>query len=324
MSGNKKKVVIKPWRPQSQWNRAKAEQTMEALRQAINEIHNQNASLLSFEELYRNAYYLVLHKYGRMLYDGVGEQIAAHLQETVKAIVAAPDDMLLAAVKRDWGAHTINMEMIRDILMYMDRTFVLKENLTKVYDLGLKTFRREVLHHKQVQNRLVKQILANIHSERCGELIDHALIKNIIDMLVHLGIDSREVYIDIFERPFLRDSAQFYSQESRDFILENTCPAYVAKAHARLKEEADRVTRCLHASTKRRLLEIVERELILQHAQTLVEMENSGCVAMFRDDKIQDLRDLYNLFLRVPKTLEIIMNALSSCIITTGDRKSVV
>ena len=166
MSGNKKKVVIKPWRPQSQWNRAKAEQTMEALRQAINEIHNQNASLLSFEELYRNAYYLVLHKYGRMLYDGIGGQIAAHLQDTVKAIVAAPDDMLLAAVKRDWGAHTINMEMIRDILMYMDRTFVLKENLTKVYDLGLKTFRREVLHHKQVQNRLVKQILANIHSER--------------------------------------------------------------------------------------------------------------------------------------------------------------
>ena len=38
------------------------------LQGAIHEIHKQNASGLSFEELYRNAYNMVLHKYGEMLY----------------------------------------------------------------------------------------------------------------------------------------------------------------------------------------------------------------------------------------------------------------
>ena len=65
----KSKFVIKPFRPDVQWDAAKAEKTWGALRAAIAEIHNANASSLSFEELYRNAYNLVLHKHGQLLYD---------------------------------------------------------------------------------------------------------------------------------------------------------------------------------------------------------------------------------------------------------------
>ena len=46
-----------------------------ALRSAIDEIHNKNASSLSFEELYRNAYNLVLHKHGELLYQARGPSI---------------------------------------------------------------------------------------------------------------------------------------------------------------------------------------------------------------------------------------------------------
>ena len=65
----KSKFVIKPFRPDVQWDQRKAENTWSALRSAIAEIHNANASSLSFEELYRNAYNLVLHKHGELLYD---------------------------------------------------------------------------------------------------------------------------------------------------------------------------------------------------------------------------------------------------------------
>ena len=44
---------------------------------AIGEIHNKNASSLSFEELYRNAYNLVLHKHGDLLYAGVTLSVQA-------------------------------------------------------------------------------------------------------------------------------------------------------------------------------------------------------------------------------------------------------
>ncbi|CAG8805818.1 5524_t:CDS:2, partial [Racocetra fulgida] len=54
------------------------------LAQAIREIHRKNASILSFEELYRNAYNMVLHKNGDKLYNGVREVITQHLEEVAK------------------------------------------------------------------------------------------------------------------------------------------------------------------------------------------------------------------------------------------------
>ena len=53
---------------------AESKRTWAALKKAIHQIHDHNASVLSFEELYRNAYNLVLHKYGDLLYCGVDRQ----------------------------------------------------------------------------------------------------------------------------------------------------------------------------------------------------------------------------------------------------------
>ena len=51
------------------------------LKEAIYEIFNSNASALSFEELYRNAYNLVLNKHGDMLYEGVRTEVTDHLKK---------------------------------------------------------------------------------------------------------------------------------------------------------------------------------------------------------------------------------------------------
>ena len=47
------------------------------LKEAIQEIQKKNNSGLSFEELYRNAYTMVLHKHGERLYSGLREVVTA-------------------------------------------------------------------------------------------------------------------------------------------------------------------------------------------------------------------------------------------------------
>ena len=59
------------------------------LKNAIQEIQKKNNSGLSFEELYRNAYTMVLHKHGERLYSGLKEVVTNHLEMKVSAIVAA-------------------------------------------------------------------------------------------------------------------------------------------------------------------------------------------------------------------------------------------
>lgn len=53
------------------------------LKNAIQEIQKKNNSGLSFEELYRNAYTMVLHKHGEKLYTGLREVVTDHLVNKV-------------------------------------------------------------------------------------------------------------------------------------------------------------------------------------------------------------------------------------------------
>lgn len=53
------------------------------LKNAIQEIQRKNNSGLSFEELYRNAYTMVLHKHGEKLYSGLKEVVTDHLESSV-------------------------------------------------------------------------------------------------------------------------------------------------------------------------------------------------------------------------------------------------
>jgi len=54
------------------------------LKKAIQEIQKKNNGGLSFEELYRNAYTMVLHKHGEKLYTGLREVVTEHLIHKVK------------------------------------------------------------------------------------------------------------------------------------------------------------------------------------------------------------------------------------------------
>lgn len=55
------------------------------LKNAIQEIQRKNNSGLSFEELYRNAYTMVLHKHGEKLYTGLREVVTEHLINKVSS-----------------------------------------------------------------------------------------------------------------------------------------------------------------------------------------------------------------------------------------------
>lgn len=91
------------------------------LKTAIQEIQKKNNSGLSFEELYRNAYTMVLHKYGERLYTGLRDVVKEHLVNKVRMDVlnALPNNNFLQVLNQCWNDHQISMTMIRDILMYM-------------------------------------------------------------------------------------------------------------------------------------------------------------------------------------------------------------
>ncbi|KAK3862343.1 hypothetical protein Pcinc_031792 [Petrolisthes cinctipes] len=63
------------------------ENIWQLLKNAIQEIQKKNNSGLSFEELYRNAYTMVLHKHGERLYSGLRDVVTHHLENKVGYLV---------------------------------------------------------------------------------------------------------------------------------------------------------------------------------------------------------------------------------------------
>ncbi|GAB2297208.1 hypothetical protein Dimus_031321 [Dionaea muscipula] len=292
-----------------------ADKTWKILEHAIHEIYNHNASGLSFEELYRNAYNMVLHKFGEKLYSGLVTTMTAHLKELSKSIEAAQGGSFLERLNRKWADHNKALQMIRDILMYMDRTFVPNTHKTPVHDLGLNLWRDNVIHSVNIQTRLLNMLLDLIHRERSGEVINRGLMRNIIKMLMDLG---PSVYQEDFEKPFLEVSADFYRAESQQFIECCDCGDYLKKAERRLNEEIERVSHYLDAKSESKITSVVEREMIANHMQMLVHMENSGLVNMLLDDKYEDLGRMYNLYRRVSNGLSTLRDVMTSHIRDTG------
>jgi len=283
------------------------------LRNAIQEIQKKNNSGLSFEELYRNAYTMVLHKHGEKLYTGLREVVGEHLVHKVRAdVLASLHNNFLHTLNMAWQDHHTSMVMIRDILMYMDRVYVTQNNVENVYNLGLATFRDQVVRYTDIRSHLRKTLLDMVARERKNEVVDRQAVKNTCQMLMVLGVESRSVYEEDFEKPFLEQSAEFYRLESQKFLAENSASVYIKKVEQRINEEAERATHYLDKSTEGPIVSVLEEELICKHMKTVVEMENSGVVHMLKNDKTQDLACMYKLFGRVPQGLRTMVDCISA------------
>ena len=181
----------------------------------------------------------------------------------------------------------ITMIMVRDILMYMDRTYIQQQRRRPVYQLGLHLFRLTVWEHPMVKERSTQLLMTAVASERAGLLTDdRSILKQVLGMLSELGqSDGSNVYESDFETPFLAQTQEFYRIESQGYLSQNTATDYVAKATQRLVEEKDRSTALgLPLTTETPLQSIIETELIERHARTLVDMEHSGFAALLKDD----------------------------------------
>nr|KYP65883.1 Cullin-3 [Cajanus cajan] len=63
---------------------------------------------------------MVFHKFGEKLYSG----LTAHLKEIARSIEATLEGSFLEEMNRKWSDHNKASDMIRDIMMYMDRTYI--------------------------------------------------------------------------------------------------------------------------------------------------------------------------------------------------------
>eukprot|EP00871_Galdieria_phlegrea_P002503 jgi/Galph1/3253/GphlegSOOS_G1926.1 len=304
--GSNSRVLILPFRHSVQADPKYAERTWESLKNAIKEISKHNTGVLSYEELYRNAYNLVLHKHGDLLYDGLKECLKELLGDVVKKVAGQPETTFLESIRQEWEWHKVSMVHIRDILMYMDRTYVIAKKKTPVYDLGLDLFRKVFIQSPLIYERLMNGLLSLIKLEREGVEVNGQLLSSLIMMLRDLsGEQENEKVLQDFETRLLKNTSEFYYMEAQVYLSTCNCPDYLCRVEQRLIEEEERNRTYFQSSCTAELKKVVQNELITRHMETIVDMENSGLIYLVRNDCLNDLSRMYRLFYQVPSGDEL-------------------
>lgn len=264
---------------------------------ALREIHSKNASKLSFEELYRNAYKLVLKKKGEELYSRVSGLEEELLRENVRSKVAqmitpplllgatgeqvggqahqrrSDGERFLRVLKDAYGDHQLCMNMITDVLMYM--VSLILSFISLLYEISfLSTFQDRTYCQDQRHPSIYTMAMALFRTQVLGAPLNDQSDINVMAVLESVILDmiAMERNNEMVDRPLIRACISmleglyetYQEEESSKLYLTSFEPKFLASSRAFYNREgqdlvanADAGTFCRHA--RKRLREEDER-----------------------------------------------------------------
>lgn len=245
----------------------------------------------------------------------VGAEIYKKLQDYLRAYVESlsksSNESFLEFYVRRWTRFTVGAGYLNHVFDYMNRYWVQKERSDgrrDIYDVNtlcLLTW-RDVMFLPNVAV-FIKEILEQIKLQRDNQVVDTRLLSVAIKSFVLLGIDTQDlkkpnlnIYIEYFEAAFLEATKQFYTAESNEYLNTHNVVDYMRKTEQRINEEESRETLYLDEHSKKPLTDTLNETLIVTHAQTMF----SEFTGLLDQNQIDHISKMFNLFNRVPSTLE--------------------
>lgn len=331
----------------------------ETLRDALTDIHKKNAGRLSFEQLYRASYKIVLRRKGELLYERVKafeeewfrDHIMPRIAELIsnnlvsKALIQPPTssaherremgERFLRGVRDAWEDHNTSMNMIADILMYLDRAYTAATKNPTIFAATIGLFREHILknslgpasaeldHQFVVFDILNAVVLDLINMERDGDIIDRNLLRKITSMLEDLyetdeEIENQKLYLTVFEPQYIENSSNFYRSECEKLLRESDASSWLRHTQRRLNEEQDRCETTISILTSDKIAKVVQTHLFMARMDDFLAMEGSGLRVMIDNDRLEDLSILYQLISRVDRNKAPLMGPLQNRVMELG------
>ncbi|RKF72091.1 Cullin-3 [Golovinomyces cichoracearum] len=327
------------------------------LKSALTEIHTKNASNLSFEQIYRASYKMVLKKQGELLYDRVRkyeqEWLISSIMPRISALVTKKlvnftlgsvsgvtanerrlvGEEFLKGIKASWEDHIMTMNMTTDVLMYMDRVYCADNNKASIFTSAMGLFRDHILRspltaietEPLIFDILNAVLLDQIGMERDGDVINKSLIRSCIYMLEGLYESDTEkvdekLYLTVFEVEFLKNSKNFYKMECERLLRDSDTSVWLRQTMRRLEEEQNRCQTTIAISTFSKISKIVEEEMISAHMSDFLAMEISGIKSMIENDRHEDLSLLYQVLSKVDPLKGPLKVAIQNRVLELGSK----
>lgn len=225
--------------------------------------------------------------------------------------------------------------MIRNIFLYLDRTYLLQNAALKsLWEMGLELFRDVIIGDHDVSKKTIDMLLDQINQERyfifndCdGNLVSKNLIGSTTRMLLDLS-----VYLAKFENPFLESTTLYYTRQSASMIEEivsnsdsigDAVADYLLHVEASLELENSKCTGgYLDPLTRKPVANVLQNVLIVNHCNTIID---AGLDDLLSGDRINDLKRMFELLQRVAMLdhlkLKLSLHIQDKCALIVGGPK---
>mmetsp|Transcript_9410 Transcript_9410/g.13919 ORF Transcript_9410/g.13919 Transcript_9410/m.13919 type:complete len:757 (+) Transcript_9410:92-2362(+) len=232
------------------------------------------------------------------LYKKYGESINNYLSERVVPVLQKEKNILEEAVRR-WNDHKLVVRYMEKLFNYLDMFFTKHNSIDNLKTVGLKAYYTYV--YEAIKKNLCEALLEKIEAERNNELIERSQMKDGVELFREMGLGTLNAYKRDFEKPMLEKTELYYRKEAVQWINSDSAPTYLLKAETRLKQEEDRAKSYLDSSTISPLIKEVQKQLISQYIDVLLNMDQSGFKHMLENlsEKHTDIARMYDLFKKV-------------------------
>lgn len=165
---------------------------------------------------------------------------------------------------------------------------------------------------------LVTAVRGQVRRDREGEVVDRTLLRSIVQLILIMGalekkkdfrnridvnlfsksddaVQNNDTYVDDFEAPFLAGSAEEFEAKAQEWQATDSVAAYLLKADRAIQDEETRCLSFLSPSSKPKLRARLTEVLIEKRLQWCVDPNGTGLPEMLRQDKLEDIKRMYEL-----------------------------
>jgi len=163
--------------------------------------------------------------------------------------------------------------------------------------------------------------MARVRKDRNGDRTDRPLFKASTTKLRTLSINDpggRKVYEDVFESKFLQETINYYEREIKEVLRSNNAETLLNRVEHSLAEEAKLVEACMDKSTLKPLTKALEKHLITDNVDTILELEVCGLIKMINNNNVAGLKRLFLMLKRADDGVTKLSDKIGAHLIREG------
>ncbi|GFY78728.1 cullin-2 [Trichonephila inaurata madagascariensis] len=265
------------------------------------------------------------------LYQKTREFLENHVRKLYE-LVESSDEGLLVSYYKYWTIYSQGVGYLNKLYMYLNTQHIKKQKfneadlqygradsadtLMEIGELGLEIWKKNMI--EKLKDNLVHLLLEGVRLDRIqdgpNQSVFHGAVQSFVQVEEYKKEDNLEMYRQIFEAPFLKNTGDYYKLEASRLLQENDCSQYMEKVLQKLDDEDLRSRKFLHPSSYSRVTRECEQRMVADHLQFL----HGECKKMVYQERRKDLRNLYLLLKSIPSALEALILELQQHITKNG------